>query len=213
MQKLADGLNKYSRRGFSYKAYVYEDSVPNAFALPGGVIAVSSGLLETMENESAVFAVLAHEMGHVELRHCIDAVRYEVLAKKTGNETLGELADLAWNLFFRYSFSKAQERDADDWAWKILLVSEYNPGGLALAFEGLAGYYDSYSWSVENKAHPVRDYFSSHPPLKVRMERYREESQAWWDRQSEGRRYDGRRNLTRRIPLSGRAIGKEWRSI
>ena len=58
--------------------------MPNAFALPGGVIIVTGGLLKTLKSEAELAAVLSHEMGHIELSHCLDTVRFQLLARKDG---------------------------------------------------------------------------------------------------------------------------------
>jgi len=62
------------------------------FTLPSGVILVTKGLLETMQSESELVSILAHELGHIERGHCFDVVKYELLARKIKSEKLGELA-------------------------------------------------------------------------------------------------------------------------
>lgn len=53
----------------SYRFYVIDDPVPNAFAFPNGMIFVHTGLLEIMENEAQLAAVLGHEIAHVTHEH------------------------------------------------------------------------------------------------------------------------------------------------
>lgn len=54
---------------FPYQLYVMPDSAPNAFAMPGGTVAVTTGLLELVETEAGRALVLAHELGHLQFRH------------------------------------------------------------------------------------------------------------------------------------------------
>jgi len=70
-------LVKY-RDDFNYKITIIDTETINAFALPGGYIHVYKGLLKYMDNEASLAAVLAHEIGHAELRH----------AKKKINQSL-----------------------------------------------------------------------------------------------------------------------------
>lgn len=54
---------------FPYRLYVMPTPEPNAFAMPGGTIAVTAGLLDLVESETGRALVLAHELGHLQLRH------------------------------------------------------------------------------------------------------------------------------------------------
>lgn len=60
-----------SPKGYDYRIQVYRDENPNAMAIGGGNLYVSSGLLDIVENDAELEAVIAHEMGHVERRHTL----------------------------------------------------------------------------------------------------------------------------------------------
>ncbi len=74
-----------------YRFYVIEDQVPNAFAFPNGMIFVHTGLLDIIDNEAQLAAVLGHEIAHVTHEHGRE--RYE----STG--ILGDLTNVADDLF------------------------------------------------------------------------------------------------------------------
>ncbi|MDA8978789.1 M48 family metalloprotease, partial [bacterium] len=57
------------RPDLPYEFVVLNNSVPNAWALPGGKIAINRGLLEYLDDESQLAAVLAHEIVHAAARH------------------------------------------------------------------------------------------------------------------------------------------------
>ncbi len=57
---------------FSYSFAIIDDDEINAFALPGGYVFIHRGLLEAVENEAELAAVLGHEMAHVEARHATE---------------------------------------------------------------------------------------------------------------------------------------------
>ncbi len=59
------------RKEISYRFYVVDMTVPNAFALPGGYVYVSRGLLALLNSEDELAGVLGHEIGHVEARHAV----------------------------------------------------------------------------------------------------------------------------------------------
>jgi Zn-dependent protease with chaperone function len=73
-----------------YRFYVIDDPVPNAFAFPNGMIFVHTGLLDIMENEAQLAAVLGHEIAHVTHEHGRE--RYET------NKLVGTLGDIAGSL-------------------------------------------------------------------------------------------------------------------
>ena len=203
-------IGAQTKKNFSYQAIVLSWDVPNAMALPGGVIFVTDGLLETLDNEAQLAAVLAHEVGHIELSHCVDAVKYEIVARKLGVMSLGRIADLAVHLMIRNSFSKTQEHEADLYAWQWLRHSRYDPRAVGESFGALM------RWK-EERGSPgyepglFRDYFASHPPLEVRVYEFSNRADRWWRRHDNERRYAGAQNLAQRKALdSGSGLPDEW---
>jgi len=213
LDRLMDALRPFARRPFPYRAFRAGPlGGPNALALPGGVILVSDELLTDLGSEAELVAVLAHEIGHIELGHCFDAVRFQLLGRRTGSDTLGNLADLARGLLVRHSFSKAEEHEADSYAFTLLTSSRYDPAALGSAFASLQRAQDELrSEGPGEGADPLRDYVSSHPPLPLRREEFRQEAAAWWRRHPHEHRYLGVANLRRRQALDSLALPGEWR--
>ncbi|MEI7488988.1 MAG: M48 family metallopeptidase [Chryseobacterium sp.] len=202
-------LERYKRKPFPYVLRLEQSELPNAMALPGGVILVTSGLLKVLKSESELVSVLAHEMGHVELSHCFDAVKYEILTKKILNTDLGMMADFARNFLIKHSFSKTQEDEADSYGFQLLSNSEYDPTSLSRAFLRLN---ESSSKSYTNtSANPLRDYFSSHPPLQNRIEKFSSEAQIWWTSHRGQSRYIGVQNFIDKVDLSQKDYGSSER--
>ncbi len=54
---------------YEYKFFVINESIPNAFAVPGGYIFIYRGLIEMMDNEGELASILCHECGHIQARH------------------------------------------------------------------------------------------------------------------------------------------------
>jgi Zn-dependent protease with chaperone function len=213
LDRLMAALRPFARRPFPYRAFRAGPlGGPNALALPGGVILVSDELLRDLGSEAELVAVLAHEIGHIELGHCFDAVRFQLLGRRTGSETLGTLADLARGLLVRHSFSKAEEHEADAYAFTLLTNSRYDPAAVGEAFASLQRALEGTgSRASSSRADPLRDYFSSHPPLSLRREEFRQEAAAWWRRHPHERRYLGVANLRRRQALDSLTLPGEWR--
>lgn len=77
-----------------YRAIILDTDEINAFAAPGGYILISRGLLKLCENEDEVAAIIAHEMGHLEHRHGIQAIKGARM-KQFGKLLVGKAGELA----------------------------------------------------------------------------------------------------------------------
>lgn len=213
LDRLLPSLRQHTRRPFPYRAYqIGRCGGANAMALPGGVILVCGELLEVLGSESELVAVLAHEIGHIELAHTFDVVRFQLLARRTGNETLGSLADGALQVLVRHTYSKAAEHEADDYAFALLLASRYDPAGLSRGFASLNRATGEASDGGRGGAglDPLADFIRAHPPGLVRQGEYGQRAEAWWRWHSTTRRYVGRANLARRQPLAALDLPREW---
>jgi predicted Zn-dependent protease len=103
-----------SRRGIVYKYHVLKSgSCLNAFALPGGEIFITTGMLELISFEAELAAILGHEIAHVDLRHCIEQKQYQELFRKAGLREIGQLVELLKGVATR-GYNKYQELDADE---------------------------------------------------------------------------------------------------
>lgn len=86
---------KSHRSNIKYKFTVLDDPSVNAFALPGGYIYVTTGILAYLNSEGELAGVLGHEIGHVTARHgaqqqsagIASAILTSVIASKTGTDT------------------------------------------------------------------------------------------------------------------------------
>lgn len=114
----------------------------NAFALPGGFIAVHSGLLDAAETGEEVAAVLAHEIHHVTERHGLRRIAgqlgaFAALGAIFGAVDLGALTGIAVNLVGN-AYDRDQEREADALGHALLVEADIDPGGMVRFFERLA---------------------------------------------------------------------------
>jgi Zn-dependent protease with chaperone function len=210
LDSLMKELQPFAGKPFPYRAYVVDYPHPNAMALPGGVLLVTRELLTTLHSESELVSVLAHEMGHVERGHCFDFVRFELTARKIGAEPLGVLADIAAQVLLGHSYSKTMEHEADEYSLELLTNSRYDPRGVAGAFRSMEAYAKAHGEETPRQASPIRDYFTSHPPLEIRAGEFGQRADVWWIRHPDERRYVGVRNLSALVSLPRHELADEW---
>ena len=88
------------RPGIRYRFhYNPSESFVNAAALPGGQIVVGKGLLQLLESEDELASILGHEIAHVDRRHCIERLQYELQSRKLGLGGLYQLGSIGVKLF------------------------------------------------------------------------------------------------------------------
>jgi len=177
---------------------VLDDESVNAFALPGGKVYVTRGLLAYLNRESQLAGVLGHEIGHVTARHSIHGLSRDLalsVALEAGlvlleAEEASEIASLGLGLLF-LKFSRNQERQADALAVRYAPRVGLDPYGTVEALrilsrvggaEGSAGFL---SW------------LSTHPDPDRRWQRLAEEAGLEPDVDAVGRAADQERYLGR----------------
>jgi predicted Zn-dependent protease len=130
--------------GFQFR--VLDDPVVNAFALPGGHVYLTRGILAYLDSEAAMAGVLGHEIGHVAARHASQRYTQSAVAglgiglgavlSDTVRQYAGEIGAGLQLLFLKYS--RDDEREADDLGVKYALATGFDPGAMAAFFGKLA---------------------------------------------------------------------------
>lgn len=118
-KKLLRGL---PRREFAYHFEIVDQMEPNAFALPGGYIYVSRGLLALVNNESELACVLGHEVIHSARRH--SAQQQEVARAQGFSLPFSRAATLA-------AYGRDMEREADALGQRLCAAAGYDPMALS----------------------------------------------------------------------------------
>ena len=158
---------------------VLNDHRVNAFALPGGYIYITRGLLALAENESEVAGVLAHEIGHVTARH--SAQRYSTaMATNIGMTVLGALGSAAGvpsgvgrvaNFGARAAlqqYSQGQELEADMLGVRYMTRAGYSPDGMTSFFQKLRAHRDLEAREQGRKS-ISHNIMSTHPRTEDRI--------------------------------------------
>jgi predicted Zn-dependent protease len=160
----------------TFHFFVVHDKEINASALPGGYVAVNSGLLLATDNENELAAVLAHEVSHVTQRHLArsmyDSQKTSIVSMATmlaalllgaasgagGNAMAGVLtASQAAALQRQINFTRANEQEADRIGMEVLSESGFDPNAMANFFEKLLKRYGGAEQNVPEmlQTHPV----------------------------------------------------------
>ncbi|KIL98193.1 putative Zn-dependent protease [Paramagnetospirillum magnetotacticum MS-1] len=125
----------------TFRFTVLNSHIVNAFALPGGYVYVTRGLLALADDEAELAGVVGHEIGHVTGRHT--AQRYSqamaanvatgvlgaVLGAVTGVSGLGDIAQLGAAAYIQ-GYSRENESEADELGIRYMTTSGWNPDGM-----------------------------------------------------------------------------------
>lgn len=164
----------------TYHFKVLDTPIINAFAVPGGYVYVTRGILAYLNDEAELAGVLGHELGHVNARHIAQQMTKQQLT------TLGLNVGMALSETFRkYSglaqfgasmlflkFSRDDERQADDLGVEYASKAGYDTYRMAAFFETLERLGPS-------EAGGVPDWFSTHPNPVNRLAAVRSKTAEW----------------------------------
>ncbi len=164
------------RSDVNYQFFLLDSPVVNAFALPGGYIYLTRGLMALSNNEAEMAAVLAHEAGHITGRH--SAERYSrglvttlgaaILSAAVGSDGVSQVLGLGNDLYIK-SYSRGQENQADGLGIRYLSRAGYDPRAMSGFLSNLNA--DSQlEAALKGKDHSQStDYFSTHPATAERI--------------------------------------------
>ncbi len=160
-----------ARRDIAYKFTVLDTPVINAFALPGGFVYVTRGILARMNSEDELAAVMGHELAHVALRHGAQEMSRQAVAqlgiqalgilKPELAKSVGQYAGMALNLAF-LGYSRDLEAQADEYGITYAESAGYNPRGATKMFQMLQSIEQGEPGSLEK-------FLASHPPTAERL--------------------------------------------
>jgi predicted Zn-dependent protease len=167
---------KSERPDLPWSFAVVDDPSVNAFALPGGFIFVTRGILAHMNSEAQLATVLGHEIGHVTAKHSVSQISRAQLTQfglgvgyvlSEDLRRFGDLAGAGVGLLF-LKFGRDDEKQSDDLGFKYALNSGYDPREMVPVFETLDRV------SVGSGAERLPQWMSTHPDPGNRVARTEE---------------------------------------
>jgi len=171
LQNYVDGVG-HKVAGVSQKPYfdyhytALEDKTVNAFALPGGYVFITRGMLEKLENEAQLASVLAHETVHVVARHSSAQISREIgievalsVASSKTSGAAGQVAGITRQII-GLSYSRSQEKEADMGGIDYMVQAGYDPDEMVKTMQML---------EAENQSGEI-EFLSTHPSPDRRVE-------------------------------------------
>ncbi len=159
----------------NYRITILNSPNVNAFALPGGYLYITRGLLALANDSSELAAVVAHEMGHVTANHGLQRQRLEAeegLATKVVSDVLGDSptakAALIRGKLRLAQFSRNQELEADVIGIRSVGEAGYDPYAASRFLQSMSAYTDFRSVSGATDA--SLDFLATHPNTPQRIE-------------------------------------------
>jgi predicted Zn-dependent protease len=154
-----------------WEFHVIDEATPNAFALPGGPVFVTRGLVTLMTSEAQLATVVGHEIGHVTARHSVNQMSKQQLAQiglglgavlVPGGDQIVGLAGQGLQLLF-LKYGRDDERQADELGFRYALDDGYEVREMGKVFLALQR-----SSELEG-AQKIPDWAASHPAEPERI--------------------------------------------
>ncbi|MBI3332471.1 MAG: M48 family metalloprotease [Candidatus Omnitrophica bacterium] len=166
------------RKDIVYQFAIVEEKEPNAFALPGGIVYVTSGLMELVKSDDELASVLGHEVGHLTARHVVKRIQgalglelLQILAVGAGStdSRTRQGMDLAFASLLT-AYSQNDELEADRLGARYMKRAGFQPGAAITFLTRLRDH---------TLKEPLREfsYFRTHPYFSDRLRVVRQESE------------------------------------
>ena len=175
VEPVGQKLAAVSDRDLPYEFVVLNNSVPNAWAMPGGKIAINRGLLTELSSEAELAAVLGHEIVHAAARHSAQqmtrAMLSQVLVVATAvaasDSDYGSLAVGSAGLgaqLINSTYGRGAELESDLYGMRYMSKAGYDPQGAVTLQETFV------RLSQGGRQDWLSGLFASHPPSQARVD-------------------------------------------
>lgn len=161
--------------GYQWQFSLLDNDQVNAWCMPGGKVAIYSGILPVTKNATGLAVVMGHEIGHALAGHSAEQVSQQVLAQY-GGQILGgavsnsQYANAIGQIYnvggqgVLLSYSRKMELDADVTGLYLMAMAGYNPNEAVPFWERMSG----------GKTSSGSDFFSTHPSDATRIAKIKE---------------------------------------
>ncbi|PKO47752.1 MAG: peptidase M48 [Betaproteobacteria bacterium HGW-Betaproteobacteria-22] len=175
VQSIGNKLATVSDRKLPYEFTILNDSVPNAWAMPGGKIAFNRGLLYELHSEAELAAVMGHEMVHAAARHGAKGMERGILlqgamvavgigAQNTDFANLIVGGAQVGAQLVSSKYGRDAESESDLYGMQYMKKAGYDPAAAVTLQETFV------RLSADRKSNFIDGLFASHPPSQARVE-------------------------------------------
>ena len=179
VDRVGQRVAQHADRDLDYEFEVLNSSIPNAWALPGGKIAINRGLLTALDSEAELAAVLGHEIVHAAAAHGAQQQSKGMLlqggsllvglygasrAESRAGQQVAMMVPQVGAQLLNQKYSRDAEREADLYGMRYMEAAGYDPIGavdLQKTFLEL---------SRERRQDWLSGFFASHPPSAERVQ-------------------------------------------
>jgi predicted Zn-dependent protease len=178
VESVGERLAAQSKRDLPYEFHVLNDSIPNAWALPGGKIVVNRGLLTELNSEAELAAVLGHEIVHADAAHgarqqskgmltqvgmMVAMIYGSSQAESEMGQQIAMIVPQLGAQLITTKYSRDAERESDLYGMRYMSAAGYNPQGAVELQETFL------KLSKDRKSDWLSGMFASHPASKERV--------------------------------------------
>ncbi len=174
LKKCATIVETFSNgRPYKFHIVIVEDSIKNAFALPGGYIVVYRGILDLIDSQDEFFGLLGHESGHVYLQHGFKRIIRSSLVALTFAMLFGDTGGISAILLdnsralLNLAYDRDEETAADVFGFEALTKAGASTIGMVSLFEKLD--------QLDDKL-KLPEFLSTHPDTKARIAELKKKS-------------------------------------
>jgi len=176
--RIGNDLARVSHRpNLQWNFTVVDSPVVNAFAVPGGYVYLTRGILEHMNNEAELAGVLGHEIGHITARHSVTQLSQGQLMNlglgigsilSPTFQQLGGLAQMGLEMLM-LKYSRDHERESDQLGLQYMVQCGYDP-------EQMSKFFQVFMNMKEESQNSIPNWLSSHPTPPERIKRTADEA-------------------------------------
>jgi predicted Zn-dependent protease len=177
ISRIGQALAKNTERGdVEYKFFLLDSPEANAFAIPGGYIYITRGILALANNEAELAAVIGHEIGHITGRHSAERYSHTVvtslgaaiLGAAVNDKSVSDAASYGAGLYLN-SYSRSQENEADMLGVRYLHRAGYDVTAMTGFLKSLGAFSKLEAQANGDNNGPRVEYLSTHPLTENRV--------------------------------------------
>ena len=170
------------RSDIPWTFHVVDAQYSNAWAILGGHVFITTGMLDEMESEAELAGILGHEIAHIDLYHCVNLVQNQMILERLGLGDIGAIIALG-ERFLLLGYSEVEEAEADRYGMLLTAQAGYSPLNV---FDTFRRFYLREEYGQESEASrgpegeiiaslstALEDYFNTHPPFSDRLDALR----------------------------------------